>query len=117
MVGSRRGDSKIGCLVMLAVVAVVGYYGNQVGQIYWRYYRYVDAMREEARFSEQVRDSDIVRHLNQVADTLELPVAARTIDIRRTPHHVRISADYSEHWNVPYFGRDFDFEPTAETDF
>jgi hypothetical protein len=102
---------------MLAVVAAVGYYGNEVGQIYWRYYRYVDALREEARFSEQMLDEDIIAHLHLVADTLDLPAAARTIDIRRSPHHVRLSASYSEHWNAPYFGRDFDFEPTAETEF
>lgn len=117
MVSPRRGTSRLGCLLTLAIVGVVLYYGSRVAEIYWRFYRYQDALKEEARFGDQTSDEEIRRTLNSVVDTLALPDAARNIDIERRPHHILISAPYSEYWDVPYFGRDLSFTPFAEKEF
>jgi hypothetical protein len=117
VVTPRRGASRLGCLFSLAAVAALLYLGGQLGQIYWRYYRYQDALREQVRFGDQTRDEDILRQLGQVADTLELPADARDVHITRGPHSIRISGHYVEHWQVPYYSRDFEFWPSAENHF
>jgi hypothetical protein len=117
VVTRRRGASRFGCLLVLIVIGVGVYYGLPLGKIYYRYYRYEDAFRQQARYGDQATDEEILKQLRATADTLELPDAARAIRIDRRPHHIAISAEYTEHWDAPYFGRDFPFYPDAENDF
>jgi hypothetical protein len=116
-VSRRRGTSRWGCLLLLVIVGVAAYYGAPVVKMYWRYYRYDDAFREQARYAEQATDEEILKQLNATADTLGLPPAARAIKVVRKPHRITISAEYSEYWEAPYFGRDLSFYPYAENEY
>jgi hypothetical protein len=107
----RRGGSRLGCLVGILFVVTVGYFGFNIGEVYWRYYQYLDAMKQEVRFARSFPDDAITRRLSALADSLGLPPDAGRVNVRRTSNRISISSDYSEHVELPLFVREFRFSP------
>jgi hypothetical protein len=101
---------------MLVVVALI-YFGVNVGAPYWRYYKFRDAMQQEARFAERKTDAQIISTLRLKADSLTLPAPAHRINIRRTPSRITIWTDYSETIDFPFVSRDVSFRPMVERAF
>lgn len=116
---TRRGGAALGCLVPLLVLAIIGYFAVHASDAGFRYYRFRDAMQQEARFAHQPRRTDdrIKERLRALADSQGLPVEARQIRVRRTETRIRISADYSETVDFLFFSKRFDFHPMAERSF
>jgi len=110
---------SLGCLFSLLLVTAALYFAVNVGEVYWRYYRYRDAMRQEARFAHMRTDQAIVRRLTSVADSLGLPDGAHQVAIRRDAdrRHVSIAADYAERVELPGFVRTVRFSPRAEATY
>jgi hypothetical protein len=111
----RRGASRVGCLFLLLLFVAIAYFGVNVGEAYLRYYRYRDAMEQEASFSSRKTDAEIRQTLAAFADTLGLPPEAHRVQIRRRPDAFTISADYFEQVELPLFVHDFHFHPAAES--
>ncbi|MEP7344410.1 MAG: hypothetical protein ABI877_04055 [Gemmatimonadaceae bacterium] len=108
----RRGIGRLGCLLSLLLVGGVAYFGTLFGKPFMRFYRYRDAMQQEAMFVERSDDDAIRRRLVAFADSLGLPnEAAEQLTITRTPERIEISAEWSEHVEVSFFARDFHFAP------
>lgn len=116
MVTRATGRSTLGCLVALLVVTAAVYFGVNIGEVYWKYYRYQDAMQQEARFAQMRTDQAIERRLVTVAESFGLPDAARQVRIRRddATRRIYITADYSERVELPGFVRTLHFTPRAE---
>ncbi|HET7583272.1 MAG TPA: hypothetical protein VFK13_00045 [Gemmatimonadaceae bacterium] len=114
---ARAGSGRLGCLFFLLLMAVVVYYGVDIGAAYLRYYRFRDAMSTEARFGARVPVDSIVYHLRAAADSLGLPPDAQRVHVRRTPSHIRLTADYDEVVAVPFGTRALHFTPIVERDF
>jgi hypothetical protein len=117
VVRHRPGKASLGCLLVLLVVAATTYFAWNLGEVYLRFWRYQDAMKQEARFAARNDDGIIRARLRAKADSLELPEAARRIGIRRTSHTVFIWAEYTETVELPLFVREFEFYPHAERAF
>ena len=117
MVTDRRGASTLGCLFTVLIVAAVVYFGVNVGEPYFRYYRFRDAMEQEARFAERKTDAQIVATLRLTADSLALPAPAFKINVRRTPSRITIWTDYAETIDFPFVTRDITFRPVVERAF
>lgn len=117
MVTGRRGASTLGCLFIMLVVAALVYFGVNVGEPYFRYYRFRDAMEQEARFAERKTDAQIIASLRLKADSLALPAPAFTINVRRTPSHITIWTEYAETIDFPFVTRDITFRPVVERAF
>lgn len=115
MVTRRRGASTLGCLIMLLIVSAVGYFGFNAGEVYFRYYRFEDAMKQEARFANHNADDVIVRRLRSFADSLDLPEGAQHIGIKRTTRTFQVWSDYYEHIELPLTVREIHFTPRAES--
>lgn len=98
---NRRGESKLGCLFPLLVLAIGIYFAFDFGQAYFRLYQYKDAMGQEARFASDNTDEKIRKRLSALADTLQLPAGAELISIERSPTRITISADYDEVIRLP----------------
>ncbi len=98
---NRRGASRLGCLIVLLILAVGGYVAADFGAAYFRFYRFKDAMGQEARFASTVTDQQITTHLSALADSLELPAGAELITIVRGPTTITISSDYDEIIKLP----------------
>jgi hypothetical protein len=113
MVKPRAGVGRLGCLVGLLLVVTVVYFGFNIGEVYFRFYRLKDAMEQEARFAESRDDTMIRTRLAAVADSLGLPDEAGQVKIERNGSRIVISADYTEHVELPLFIREFHFTPQA----
>lgn len=116
MVTVRRGASKLGCLMSLLLTVTVAYFAVDVGEVYVRYFRFRDAIQQEARFSGQRTDDAIARRLAAAADSLGLPEDAGHVAIRHSGTRVVISADYTERVAIPFFARDIRFTPSSDKD-
>ena len=99
---NRRGVSRLGCLLPLALAAVVLYYGFPAGEAYFRFYKYKDAMGQEARFASTQTDEHITRRLVALADSMHMPPGAELITIERSANTITISADYEEVIPLPF---------------
>jgi len=98
---NRRGESRIGCLLPLLILAVAAYFALDFGEAYFRFYEFKDAMGQEARFSTDRTDDQITKRLSALADSLQMPPGAELITIERTPTIVTISSDYDEVIKLP----------------
>jgi hypothetical protein len=115
---ARAGRSSLGCLVLLLVAVAVGYFAVNAGEAYWRYYRFQDAMKQEARFAARRGDDLIARRLRAKADSLGLPPQAiRHLTIRRRPGAIRIGSEYYETIELPLVVRQLRFAPKVESRF
>jgi hypothetical protein len=98
---NRRGESRIGCLLPILLLALAAYFAVDFGEAWFRFYQFKDAMGQEARFSSDKTDAQITTRLSALADTLQLPPGAELITIERTPATITISSDYDEVIRLP----------------
>jgi hypothetical protein len=119
VVSRVNGRASLGCLLTLLLLTVALYFGVNVGEVYWRFYRYQDAMQQEARFAHLRTDDAIAERLSSVAESLGLPDAARPPKVERdmTARRIIISARYAERVELPGFVRTFAFAPRAESTY
>jgi hypothetical protein len=99
---NRKGVSRVGCLIPLLILVVAAYFAADAGEAYFDFYRYKDAMGQEARFASTQTDQYITNRLAALADSLELPPGAELITIERGPTMITISADYDEVIRLPF---------------
>ena len=115
MVASRRwGRTAFGCLLTILLLVTAVYFAVNVGEPYLRYYRFLDGMKQEARFSARFTDDQIQARLAALADSLGLPEAAGRVRVRRASNHVSLSSSYYERVEMPLIVRDILFSPQAE---
>ena len=98
---NRRGASRLGCLIVLLILALGSFIAVDFGEAYFRFYQFKDAMGQEARFATTRTDDQINSHLSALADTLQLPAGAELITITRGPTLITISSDYDEIIKLP----------------
>ncbi len=110
----RRGASTLGCLVLLLVGVAIAYFGFNAAEVYVRYYRFQDAMKQQARFAGRNADHVIQRKLAAVADSLGLPEDAHKVRIFRRATRVQIIGDYTETIELPLTIRTVRLRPRAE---
>ena len=112
MVATRRGASRLGCLVSLLLGVTIAYFGFNIGEVYMRFFRMKDAMAQEARFAHTNRDDEAIkRRLAAVADSLGLPDEAGRVIVIRDAAQILIKTRWSEHVELPMFVREFPFAP------
>ena len=99
--GRRRGASRLGCLTQLLIVGVIAYFAAVAGEEALIYYRFQDAMKNEARFAYRRTDQQIKDHLRAFTDSVKLPLAAKEIHVARESNHIRIWAEYDQEFKLP----------------
>jgi hypothetical protein len=110
----RRGASRLGCLVMLALLGGGLYYGLPVGHIYMRFFEMQDEMHQQAQFADQLTDEAIRQRLLARADSLGIPTPTLRIDRSLRPSRITIEGHYTESVELPKFRHTFDLRPRAE---
>ena len=113
MVMPRRGRTTLGCLLMMLLGAAGVYFGVNIGEVYFRFYQYQDAMRQEVRFAAHNTDAQIVQHLRQKADSLDLPESAGEVSVQRDGRHIELEAEYYVHLELPLHVREVHFDAHA----
>lgn len=97
--------SRLGCLLVLLVVATAAYYGVGIGSVYFDYWMLQEEMRSQARLAPSIDDMTIRRRILRRVEDLNLPEGARKLTIRRTarPREIQISTTYHEVLELPFF--------------
>jgi hypothetical protein len=114
----RRGASRLGCLIQLAILVSVIYFGAYAGQDLLEYYRFRDAMKQEIRFAKFRNDGQIKDHLRSFADSVELPAEARDVNIVRDENTIKIWSEYDQPLRLPFkIQRSVHLRPSAEGRF
>lgn len=116
--GLRRGSSRLGCLLQLAIVAGLAYAAVVGGEEALIYYRFQDAMKSQATFAAQKTDQQIRERLRAFTDSVKLPLSAKEISVVREGNRIRIWASYDEELKIP-FGptKIIHLRPSAEKSF
>ena len=98
----RRGASRLGCLLQIVVLVSIIYFGFLAGEEALSYYRFKDAMKNEARFASTRSDQEIRRRLRAFTDSVKLPAAAKEINIVREGNQIRIWSEYDQIFKLPF---------------
>ncbi len=118
--GNRPGKARLGCLLMLAVLAVVLWQGFGAFQVYFRYYRLQDTVNGSVELAPALTDDVILDRLVAYSDTLGLPLGRQAWRIRRTqsPRQITIDAAYQDSIviQLPFFRKviPVEFKPSAK---
>ena len=100
---TRRGFANIGCLGWILIIAVGAFLGSHIGAPYMRYYRFRDAVDQQARFATFRSDDAIRKELWAAADSIGLPESAYHLNVERTTSTLRISGAYNDEWEIPRY--------------
>lgn len=116
VIASRRGGSKLGCVLSLALFIGALYYGVHIGQVYVRYYQLLDEMQSQAEMAPSLTDAVIRRRILERIEELGLPDEASDLTVRRTarPPRITIETQYSETLQLPFITPTFHLHPRAE---
>lgn len=117
IVRPRRGLGMLGCLFQLAIVACIAYIGFAYSDDVMAYYRYRDAMKQEARFATTRSDNEMKQRLRAFTDSVKLPHKAKDVNIVRDENRIRIWAEYDRQFRLPGYERTFHLKPSAERRF
>lgn len=98
----RRGTSRLGCLVQLAILVALIYVGMNAVPDLLDYYRLRDAMKQEARFATRRSDVQIRDHLISFADSVGLPADAQNINVVRGENTIHIWTEYDQPLRLPF---------------
>jgi hypothetical protein len=99
---ARVGASRLGCLIQIVILVGILYFASLAGQEALAYYRFKDAMKNEARFATTRSDSDMRTRLRAFTDSVELPASAKDINIVRGPNSIRIWTEYDQEFKLPF---------------
>ena len=114
----RRGASRLGCLLQLALLVALVYGGILVGDDALAYYRFRDAMKQEARFATVRTDEQIRTRLRAFTDSVDLPPEAKEINVVRDGNRIRIWSAYDRELRLPLdYSRTFHLRPSVERTF
>lgn len=110
---TRRGVSRLGCLVWALLFVGVMYFGVNIGHAYYRYYQFEDAMDQEVRFRSDFPAEKLESNLRAAADSIGLPADAGNVKVTKENGRITIESQYDEIVELPGFNRTFHFEPRA----
>ncbi len=113
----RPGKVRLGCLLTLLIFAAACYFAWNIGVVALRFYEYQDAMDQQARFAAHTPNDLILTHLRAKADSLDLPEAAKKLQIRRKGNQIWIWVDYIETIELPGFVKEVELTPHVERVF
>lgn len=97
----RPGASRLGCLLQILILVGIVYVGIIAGQDALVYYRFKDAMKNEARFASIRSDTEIRRRLRAFTDSVDLPASAKEISVVREGNRIRIWSAYDKEFKLP----------------
>lgn len=112
-----RRTARRGYLFAFLILTSVAYFGVNFGSHYVQYWRFKDAMRQQAARAAGRTDAVIRNRLVGKIQDLELPHAARTsLTVRRStrPREIRIESSYQVVLELPFHSYVHTFNPRAK---
>lgn len=111
-----RGDSKIGCLLWLALAVAGALIAWEAVPVKVRSAELHDHMNDMAIFATRERSSEVIKkNVLAKARDLDLPLAAKDLEVNRSESRIRLVADYTVVLEFP-FGITYDWVFHHEVD-
>jgi hypothetical protein len=108
------GEGRIGCLVGLVILLIAGMIAYKMVPVKVKAAEMRDAVSDEAKSAGQHNDKWIAAALLQKAQSLELPVGEKDIEIRRANSEIRVDVDYTVPVKFPGYTYQWHFHHRAE---
>ena len=111
-----HGESKIGCIFWLAVVVVGGWIAWTAVPVKVKSAELHDHMADMAIFATRERNPEVIKkNVLTKAKELDLPLAAKDLEVKRDESRIRLVADYTVVLEFP-FGLTYDWQFHHEVD-
>ncbi len=112
---ARKGVGRLSSLIQLVLVGGVIYFGLFAGKDLLDFYRFRDAIKQEARFATVRSDQQIKDRLPAFADSVGLPWEARDINVVREGDRIQIWSEYEKELKLPFeYQRLSNLRPSVE---
>jgi len=113
---AERGDSKIGCILWLAVVVAGALVAWEAVPVKVKSAELHDHMADMAIVATRQRSSEAIKkNVLAKAKDLDLPLTAKNLEVERTESRIKLSADYTVVLEFP-FGMTYDWDFHHEVD-
>jgi hypothetical protein len=108
------GEGRLGCLFGLILLLIAGMVAYKMIPVKVKTAEMRDTVQDEARSAGQHNDGSILKALLLKAQTLELPVTEKDINIVRSSGQIRVDVEYTVPVNFPGFVYQWHFHHHAE---
>ena len=112
----QRGDSKLGCVLWLLLLAIVGYIGYQVIPVKIKDMQLKDHMEELAQRSPRATARQFSESIHKRALELGLPVEKKNIRVEKNMRRARMQVEYVVQVNIIVTTIDWSFNHDLERD-
>lgn len=113
---AERGDSKLGCIFWLALVIAAALIAWEAVPVKVKSAELHDHMTDMAIVATRERNSEAIKkNVLAKAKDLDLPLAAKNLEVERTESRIKLVADYTVVLEFP-FGITYDWEFHHEVD-
>lgn len=113
---AERGDSKIGCILWLAVVVAGALVAWEAVPVKVKSAELHDHMADMAVVATRERNSEAIkRNVLAKAKDLDLPLTAKNLEVERSESRIKLRADYTVVLEFP-FGVTYDWDFHHEVD-
>src|SRR4051812_11201948 len=110
----QRGEGKLGCLIGLIILLIAVMVAYKMVPVKVKAAEMRDAVQDEAKSAGQHNDAWIAKALLVKAQSLELPVTEKDIEINRTGGEIRVDVDYTVPVKFPGYIYQWHFHHRAE---
>jgi len=110
----QRGEGKIGCLIGLVVLLLAVMVAYKMVPVKVKAAEMRDTVQDEAKSASQHNDAYIVKAILVKAQSLELPVVEKNIEVVRKGGEIRVDVDYTVPVEFPGFVYQWHFHHRAE---
>ena len=100
---NRSGRIQFTTLLLLIALAAGGYCAVAFGKVWWHKYTIQDTIDRELSFAGQLVDESIRQRLVARLNEMNLPPAARKVQVTRTsPKSIEVAIQYTETVNLVF---------------
>lgn len=113
---AERGDSKLGCILWLALVVAGALIAWEAIPVKVKSAELHDHMADMAIYATRERNADAIeKNVLAKAKDLGLPLTAKNLEVQRTESRIMLEADYTVVLEFP-FGLTYDWKFHHEVD-
>jgi hypothetical protein len=110
----ERGEGQFGCLVGLVILLIAGLIAYKMIPIKVKAADLRETIVDESKSAGQHGDGQIRKQILMKAEQIDLPVADKDVDIKRTSGNIRIKVSYTVPVEFPGYTYQWHFK--VETD-
>ena len=106
----ERGEVRVGTIVWILVFVVVAIVCKEAIPVKIRSSQFQDYMVETAKFASHLSNDKLEKEILRKARDLDIPVNAKSVEVRKSNGRIRIRAEYTIPLEFPGYTYNWKFE-------